>query len=187
MTMTSATSQPASACGPPSADISSGIVMNGPTPIMLDMFSAVDCSRPKRRSRVGGGLGAEDIRPPILSGYGIFALARFAPRADHAHYVPSRALPEPAAGHHVDDRLARSGAGDGSDVAPGRRVAALRGSRGGSRPRTPANGDRLRDRARDEAATRLLRPGPHFRPPAGPAPGVARRHERDRKSTRLNS
>ena len=41
MTMTSATSHPSSACGPPSAVISSGIVMNGPIPIMFDMFSAV--------------------------------------------------------------------------------------------------------------------------------------------------
>jgi hypothetical protein len=49
MTMTRATSQPTSACGPPSADIRSGMVMNGPTPIMFDMFKAVACRRPKRR------------------------------------------------------------------------------------------------------------------------------------------
>ncbi len=53
ITMTSATNQPTSACGPPSADMSSGIVMNGPTPIMFDMFSAVACKRPKRRTRSG--------------------------------------------------------------------------------------------------------------------------------------
>src|SRR6187455_1150022 len=70
MTMTSATSQPASACGPPRADISSGMVMNGPTPIMLDMFSAVDCSSPNRRSSVGPSAEDEDIRPPILLGDG---------------------------------------------------------------------------------------------------------------------
>jgi hypothetical protein len=41
MTITSATAQPSMACGPPSAVISSGIVMNGPMPIMLIMLSAV--------------------------------------------------------------------------------------------------------------------------------------------------
>ena len=44
-TMTSATSQPSRACGPPSAVISSGIVMNGPMPIMFDMFRAVACKQ----------------------------------------------------------------------------------------------------------------------------------------------
>ena len=39
--MTTATSHPTIACGPPRADISSGIVMKGPTPIMSDLFSAV--------------------------------------------------------------------------------------------------------------------------------------------------
>ena len=33
--------------------MSNGIVMNGPIPIMFDMFSAVACRRPKRRSRAG--------------------------------------------------------------------------------------------------------------------------------------
>src|SRR6185295_20185646 len=42
--------QPSIACGPPSAVISSGIVMNGPTPIMLIMLSAVAWTRPKRRA-----------------------------------------------------------------------------------------------------------------------------------------
>ena len=41
MTITSATSQPSIAGGPPSADMSSGIVMNGPMPIMFVMLSAV--------------------------------------------------------------------------------------------------------------------------------------------------
>ena len=50
----SATNQPTSACGPPSADISSGIVMNGPMPIMLAMLSAVACNRPKGRARGSG-------------------------------------------------------------------------------------------------------------------------------------
>src|SRR5262249_30500043 len=39
------------ACGPPSADIRIGIVMNGPIPIMFDMLSAVACNKPKRRER----------------------------------------------------------------------------------------------------------------------------------------
>ena len=52
-TITSATIQPSIACGPPSAVISSGIVMNGPIPIMLIMLSAVAWSRPNRRVRGG--------------------------------------------------------------------------------------------------------------------------------------
>src|ERR1051325_1225887 len=53
MAMSAPSNQPSIACGPPSADISSGIVMNGPMPIMFDMFSAVAWSSPKRRSRCG--------------------------------------------------------------------------------------------------------------------------------------
>ena len=50
--------------------MSSGIVMNGPAPIMFVMFSAVAGSRPKRRGRgvdsslMGGQYGA---RPPRAS------------------------------------------------------------------------------------------------------------------------
>ncbi len=51
MTISTATSHPSMACGPPSALMSSGIVMNGPTPIMFDMLRAVAWSRPKRRVR----------------------------------------------------------------------------------------------------------------------------------------
>src|SRR2546429_9181180 len=40
-TTTSATSQPSIAWGPPSADMRSGIVMNGPIPIMFVILSAV--------------------------------------------------------------------------------------------------------------------------------------------------
>src|SRR5881394_612493 len=36
------------------ADISAGMVMNGPTPIMLVMFRAVAWSKPKRRTNPGG-------------------------------------------------------------------------------------------------------------------------------------
>ena len=50
----SATAQPSMDCGPPSADISTGMVMNGPMPIMFDMLSAVACSKPKRRCKCGG-------------------------------------------------------------------------------------------------------------------------------------
>ena len=50
ITMTTPASQPSIDCGPPSALMRSGIVMNGPTPIMLDMFSAMACSNPKRRT-----------------------------------------------------------------------------------------------------------------------------------------
>src|SRR5215212_2835096 len=53
MTIRRATIQPIIACGPPSAVISKGMVMNGPTPIMLVMLSAVAWSRPKRRGNAG--------------------------------------------------------------------------------------------------------------------------------------
>src|ERR1044072_1609098 len=55
--MTNATSQPSIACGPPSVDNNSGIVMNGPMPIMLVMFSAVASNNPKRRKRCGSWFG----------------------------------------------------------------------------------------------------------------------------------
>ncbi|HTG43260.1 MAG TPA: hypothetical protein VK633_01890 [Verrucomicrobiae bacterium] len=57
MQMISATNHPSSDCGPFSADMSSGIVMNGPTPIMLLMFRAVACSKPKRRCSTGAASG----------------------------------------------------------------------------------------------------------------------------------
>jgi hypothetical protein len=44
-------------CGPPRADMSSGMVMNGPAPSMLAMFSAVAGNRESRRSRCGGSAG----------------------------------------------------------------------------------------------------------------------------------
>src|SRR4026208_1275495 len=53
MVMTNAISQPSIACGPPNVDSSSGIVMKGPMPIMLVMFSAVASNKPKRRSSCG--------------------------------------------------------------------------------------------------------------------------------------
>jgi len=46
-----ATNQPSIPCGPPIAAINAGMVMNGPTPIMLVMFNPVACSKPNRRSR----------------------------------------------------------------------------------------------------------------------------------------
>ena len=55
------------ACGPPSAVISSGIVMNGPMPIMLIMFSAVACSSPKRRCS-GAADGAVDVVGVVMVG-----------------------------------------------------------------------------------------------------------------------
>src|SRR5437867_3450799 len=51
--MSTASSQPTIASGPLSADMSAGIVMNGPMPIMFVMFSAVACTKPNRRSRCG--------------------------------------------------------------------------------------------------------------------------------------
>src|SRR3954465_5886550 len=61
--MTRATIQPSMACGPPSADMRSGIVMNGPTPIMFVMLSAVAPSRPKRRgSRESLGVVIQRVR-----------------------------------------------------------------------------------------------------------------------------
>jgi len=40
------------------ADMSAGIVMNGPMPIIFVMFSAVACSRLNRRSKCGSSEGA---------------------------------------------------------------------------------------------------------------------------------
>src|SRR6185369_7496321 len=45
--------QPSMACGPPAALIISGIVMNGPTPIMSIMFRVVACHRPTPRISSG--------------------------------------------------------------------------------------------------------------------------------------
>src|SRR4051812_25437783 len=96
-TMTRATSQPSMACGLPSADMRSGIVMNGPTPIMLVMLSAVAPSRPKRRgsrgslgvvtqrvsgaARGGGGpgcgrrcIGAQGVAPRLALEYRLAGL-----------------------------------------------------------------------------------------------------------------
>ena len=53
MAISIAISQPIIACGPPSADISSGMVMNGPMPTMFVMFRAVACNRLKRRAKWG--------------------------------------------------------------------------------------------------------------------------------------
>ncbi len=46
--------QPSMACGPPMALTISGMVMNGPTPIMSIMFSAVALQTPMPRIRVWG-------------------------------------------------------------------------------------------------------------------------------------
>jgi hypothetical protein len=47
--------QPNMHCGPPPLMVAIivGMVMNGPMPIMLVMFNAVACSRPKRRIKCG--------------------------------------------------------------------------------------------------------------------------------------
>ena len=55
--ITSATSQPSIACGPPRVDKSRGMVMNGPMPIMFVMLSAVASSKPKRRNKCGVSAG----------------------------------------------------------------------------------------------------------------------------------
>ena len=46
---TAPNSQPSMHCGPPMEAMISGMVMNGPTPTMLDMLRAEACSRPKPR------------------------------------------------------------------------------------------------------------------------------------------
>src|ERR1043166_3657587 len=56
-----ATSQPSIACGPPSVDKSSGIVMKGPMPIMFVMLRAVASSRPNRRNRRGFSSATEGV------------------------------------------------------------------------------------------------------------------------------
>src|SRR6516225_435201 len=49
--------QPNIACGPPAALTTSGIVMNGPTPIMSIMFSVVALASPTPRISSGCGAG----------------------------------------------------------------------------------------------------------------------------------
>jgi hypothetical protein len=60
------------AWGPPRADIKSGIVMNGPTPIMFDMFRAVACTSPNRLSRGASSFltfGDSDAMPIIEASF----------------------------------------------------------------------------------------------------------------------
>src|SRR6476659_4191295 len=73
ITITSATIQPSMACGPPSVDMSSGIVMNGPAPIMLVMFSDVAGTSPKRRGRRAGATG--EPSGDVMTSPSLFALA----------------------------------------------------------------------------------------------------------------
>src|SRR6185436_18271787 len=73
ITITSATIQPSIACGPPMADISSGIVMNGPAPIMLVMLRAVAGRSVKRRVSCccsGGGGGGFVLEVGAVMGLG---------------------------------------------------------------------------------------------------------------------
>src|SRR5450759_4383900 len=66
--ITSATTQPSMACGPPIAAISTGMVMKGPTPIIVDMFRAVAWSRPKRRGSAAGALAAAACVWDVMNG-----------------------------------------------------------------------------------------------------------------------
>src|SRR5579864_1724591 len=68
--------QPRSACGPPIAAMTSGMVMNGPTPIMSIMFIAVALHRPMPRMRVG------DV-DDVCAGEFIFAETLLATSSDH--------------------------------------------------------------------------------------------------------
>ena len=88
--------------GPPSADMSSGIVMNGPTPIMFVMLSAVAGRRLKRRevfrnSRPrGGGIGKEGIyngMKKCISDAGGFQGERVGCEIWKEIYLPIRSLP----------------------------------------------------------------------------------------------
>ena len=54
---TAPSTHPSIACGPPITVTISGIVINGPTPIMSIMFSAVAEPRPMPRTSCGLGLG----------------------------------------------------------------------------------------------------------------------------------
>src|SRR5688572_21831244 len=116
ITMTSATIQPSIACGPPSAVMSSGIVMNGPTPSMLVMFSAVAGRRLKRRGRCGcsGGVAVSAARDVLGSvGFVMPLNDRVAGRAERC--CPSSARPgmldrsrgaSAGAGRILDQRMA---------------------------------------------------------------------------------
>ncbi len=62
MASSAPTIQPSSACGPPMAATTSGMVMKGPTPIMSIMFSAVAPPRPM--PRISFGAGVSFCKPP---------------------------------------------------------------------------------------------------------------------------
>src|SRR5688572_26461738 len=76
ITIRTATIHPSIAWGPPPpiVDIRMGMVMNGPIPIMFDIFSAVACNSPNRRSRCGLGsavtgffVSVSDVGPQRLA------------------------------------------------------------------------------------------------------------------------
>src|SRR5437764_1271335 len=80
MAIKTAMSQPSMACGPPIADINRGMVMNGPIPIMFDMFSAVAWSKPKRRSRCGRVDCSAAINADYKSPPGLWQGEKYAPK-----------------------------------------------------------------------------------------------------------
>jgi hypothetical protein len=81
MAMSNPMSQPNIACGPPPliVPINNGIVMNGPTPTMLDMFNAVAWSNPKRRCKCVGSPAGE-----------CFVMRGFYVKRGHKSTEPSR-------------------------------------------------------------------------------------------------
>ena len=57
MASTAPRTHPSIACGPPIEARISGMVRNGPTPTMYDMFMAVACHKPKPRCMAWLGVG----------------------------------------------------------------------------------------------------------------------------------
>src|SRR5437588_82910 len=86
-----ATIQPNIAWGPPSADIKSGIVMNGPTPIMFDMFRAVACPRFRSRPSPPAYSGGENMRRKLFAATVMLMLAAASAAALHKR---NRSLPQ---------------------------------------------------------------------------------------------
>lgn len=98
--MTVPASHPQIACGPPMTPRISGMVKNGPTPTMFDMFMAMDCNRPKLRwslcgaesevaeeGFIGAFLGNQVL--PVVAAQMDEALGkgRYAQRVEHRHVL----------------------------------------------------------------------------------------------------
>jgi hypothetical protein len=165
------------------ADISSGMVMKGPTPIMLDMFSAVDCNSPNRRSSVGPSGEEVDIRPPILLAGGHLPL-RDSRDVPIMLTMVSASCPWACCWPSSVAGGTRPRAGHRAEAAAGRRLAALLAETAGFDPAL------LRTAVAYASEHETKRPRDysdqvHLRPSARAAAGRTWRHERPDSAARM--